>query len=938
MRNAIGHAGALVLGYTAIIQAAIWVTRFMLLCACFCGFPRNASAQFQQWSVAGLEDEQVLELKGDWDYFWGTLIEPGDARSALVKFPTARVWKSESGSGFKDGQGYASYRLLLTDLPPHADGYSLAIRSASAATKLMIYPKDKPHKIRMGTAGRVGLNAQEEIPQLRPVTLRFFPEPDEREWVVLVHVSNFHYGRGGLWTAPLLSTGNQAAGRIIADRELILFCLGMITVIGVYNIVLFIRRPSDKPTLMLAIFCTVVCLRSAASDNLISWYFPALDARIYRMKYLVEYATMVLGPLSCISFLHLTFPASSLPRFYRFVVNLTLLAGLLIVILDTYYCSLILTQFQVVVVAQICFGMIVVFRALVHRREEALMSTIGSFILSSCVVYDILVTFNIFSQPYLTSLGMSAFVFMQSQVVAQRFAKAFRVAEYLSLKLKDEVERQTLELRSIMENIPQGVFIMLADQTMQGNYSRELEQLLDDKALAGRPVLPALFRNARLTREDLSIIDSVLVSIFHEPDFVWDLNASNLPHEFIRQEGDGSEQIFAVEWHPVVNRHGLVDRVLVTLRNVTELRGLQAAQRKDQEAFALLLEIVQVSPDRFRDFIKQSHEILRQIELDATEAELSLRRRKILMRLHTWKGLARSLQFKSLAARIHDLELVMDRAGVPESVDLDMELESIVKKLRAYENVGKERLGRMNEQAVAMMPPEVKQLLQAWYRYHDRADTMQRQILDEALSAYVKSLPDITLGQLLDTLDHELTSLASDLKKPVPSLDRQGVLDQPLPGSLFRSLGYALQHLVRNSMDHGLESPAERQAKGKDPRGRIRIRFTVEHGMLIMDYSDDGRGLDLNRVLKKAEELQLLSSHTPIKPQDIAQFIFAPGFSTKGEADMISGRGIGMDAVRLLVEESGGTIALVLDEEGRTQQGFHLRACWSLSTLMNEVA
>ncbi|HET9238320.1 MAG TPA: 7TM diverse intracellular signaling domain-containing protein [Oligoflexus sp.] len=912
--------------------------RFRVLGLLLSLISQTLHAQMQSLSATKLQENEILEIRGEWDFFWGEWIEAGDERPAPQKAASARSWSHDLDPGLKTGQGYASYRLVLTDLEPRMDGYSLAIRSASVAMKFMMYPRHKPEKIRVVTAGRVGTSMNEEIPQLRATHIRFFPEPDEKEWVVLLHVSNFHYSRGGLWTGPLLSHGNFAEFRLTEDRELLLFCLGMITVIGVYNIVLFIRRPSDKPTLMLALFCAVVCLRSCVADNLIAWYIPALDARLYHMKYLLEYATMVLGPLACISFLHFSFAACSLPRFYRFVVNLSLLAGLVILTLDTYTRSLLLVPIQLVIVVQITFGLTVVTRAVIQRRHEALLAASGCFILSGCVFYDILVTFNIFSQPYLTSIGMSFFVFMQSQVVAQRFAKAFRVAEHLSERLKDEVDRQTLELRSIMENIPQGVFIMLADRTIQRHYSRELEMLLGEQNLAGRLALPMLFQNSKLTDEDRSIIDSILVSIFHEPLFVWELNLPNLPQEFKRFEGD-AQQTFTMEWHPIVNRDGLVDRVLVTLRNVTEIRGLQASLRKDQEAFACLLEIVQIAPDRFRDFMQQSQDMLRRAQFDTHESDFLLMQRKVLMRLHTWKGLARSLHMKSLTSSIHDAEKILSGISAHDRSLVTAELDALTNKLSAYEKVGTERLGHMSSLAPSqVMSAEMKDLLGAWYRYHYEAGAAQRQALDQAMERYVKSLPDITTGQLLDTLQSEMDSLARDLDKPIAVLERQGLMEEPLPPLLFRSLGYALQHLLRNSLDHGLESAAERKAKGKAAEGRITIAFAIRNGILEMDYRDDGRGLDLQKVRRKAEELGLVSPRTPLRPEDIAPFIFVPGFSTKGEASMISGRGIGMDAVRLLVEESGGTIALIPDQADQSVQAFHLRASWPIEMLISEAS
>jgi two-component system chemotaxis sensor kinase CheA len=232
----------------------------------------------------------------------------------------------------------------------------------------------------------------------------------------------------------------------------------------------------------------------------------------------------------------------------------------------------------------------------------------------------------------------------------------------------------------------------------------------------------------------------------------------------------------------------------------------------------------------------------------------------------------------------------------------------------------------------------MKDLLAAWYRYHYEQGAAQRKALDQALDLYVKSLPGITTGQLLDTLQSEVEDLAAELGKHMPILERQGLLNEPLPPALFRSLGYALQHLLRNSLDHGLETGPEREAKGKKAAGRITIAFAIQNGILEMDYKDDGRGLDLNRVRRKAEELGLLPLNASRRPEEIAPFIFVPGFSTKGETSMISGRGIGMDAVRLLVEESGGTIALIPDDAGQSVQTFHLRASWPLEMLTSKAS
>jgi chemotaxis protein histidine kinase CheA len=434
----------------------------------------------------------------------------------------------------------------------------------------------------------------------------------------------------------------------------------------------------------------------------------------------------------------------------------------------------------------------------------------------------------------------------------------------------------------------------------------------------------------------------VLLNAFHEPTFVWDLNSPLLPHEFVRQDAEGRTQIFAIEWHPIVNRRDVVDRVLVTVRNVTEIRNLQAAQRRDQQAFAVLLEIVQVAPARFRDFVQQSQVIMKEALAEISgksPTDFAVLQRKVLMWLHTWKGVVRSLRFKSLAAQIHDAEQNIGRLKNDDGSAMQKELEALHEKLNDYERVGRERLGLRDEQALdAASSVEARELVRVWYRYHHEASDRQRQALEQAVASFVRTVPDITTGQLLLSLQGEISILSDELNKPEPQLESLGTLDHPLPENIYKGLGYALQHLIRNSMDHGLEGADERQSKDKDANGRIAISFSVHQGSLIMDYRDDGRGLDLSRVLQKAREMGLAAPSVTLAPKEIAAFIFAPGFSTKESVNLISGRGVGMDAVRLLIEECGGTVSLVLKDEQAMLQPFHLRATWSLGMEMEHVA
>jgi two-component system chemotaxis sensor kinase CheA len=120
-----------------------------------------------------------------------------------------------------------------------------------------------------------------------------------------------------------------------------------------------------------------------------------------------------------------------------------------------------------------------------------------------------------------------------------------------------------------------------------------------------------------------------------------------------------------------------------------------------------------------------------------------------------------------------------------------------------------------------------------------------------------------------------------------------------------------LTHLVRNSVDHGLEAPAERIAAGKPEVGVVSLNAFHEGGSIVIEVSDDGRGLDRDVILKKAVERGLLAESDPVPADDVIySFIFQAGFSTAKVVTDLSGRGVGMDIVRQAVQALGGSILL----------------------------
>jgi len=166
------------------------------------------------------------------------------------------------------------------------------------------------------------------------------------------------------------------------------------------------------------------------------------------------------------------------------------------------------------------------------------------------------------------------------------------------------------------------------------------------------------------------------------------------------------------------------------------------------------------------------------------------------------------------------------------------------------------------------------------------------------------------IGNAWQKLPRIVRDVAADLGKEI-ELEVHGA-ETELDRQVLELVRDPFTHLVRNCADHGIETPAERRAAGKPPKGVIRLSACHQGGHIIIDIGDDGRGLDLPRIRAKALEQGLASEGDIAAKSDaeIGNFIFMPGFSTASNITSISGRGVGMDVVRANIEQIGGTVDL----------------------------
>ena len=173
------------------------------------------------------------------------------------------------------------------------------------------------------------------------------------------------------------------------------------------------------------------------------------------------------------------------------------------------------------------------------------------------------------------------------------------------------------------------------------------------------------------------------------------------------------------------------------------------------------------------------------------------------------------------------------------------------------------------------------------------------------LQESVMSIRMIPMSMVFSRFPRMLRDLAAKLGKKVDfvTLGEATELDK----GLVEKITDPLTHLVRNSCDHGIETPSERLAKGKPETGTITLSASHQGGSIVIEVRDDGRGLSRDKLIKKARERGI---HAPdsMTDQEVWSLIFAPGFSTADVVTDVSGRGVGMDVVKKNITSLGGTV------------------------------
>ncbi|CRM52639.1 sensor histidine kinase/response regulator [Pseudomonas sp. FH4] len=287
------------------------------------------------------------------------------------------------------------------------------------------------------------------------------------------------------------------------------------------------------------------------------------------------------------------------------------------------------------------------------------------------------------------------------------------------------------------------------------------------------------------------------------------------------------------------------------------------------------------------------------------------------------KSLVETQRLKPYLSSLQRLKRIQSN-GARALDNLDGQLKTLDLNLEAQEALADAR--RLLSEAQLLLAEKTAELDEFGWQAGQRAQVLY----DTALACRMRPFADVLAGQVRMVRD-----LGRSLGKQV-RLEIEGEKTQ-VDRDVLEKLEAPLTHLLRNAVDHGIEMPEQRLLAGKPAEGLIRLRASHQAGLLVLELSDDGNGVDLERLRASIVERNLSPLETALRlsEEELLTFLFLPGFSLRDKVTEVSGRGVGLDAVQHMVRQLRG--AVVLEQTAGQGSRFHLEVPLTLSVVRSLV-
>jgi two-component system chemotaxis sensor kinase CheA len=534
-----------------------------------------------------------------------------------------------------------------------------------------------------------------------------------------------------------------------------------------------------------------------------------------------------------------------------------------------------------------------------------------------------------------------------------------------NLELEEKVQRRTVEIslinkeiKEILDNISQAIFTIDRNFNFNPQYSKFAGNLFGKVQFAGKSLLEIFFPidNQMAERNNLH---SWLQQVFDLDSLQsWENLKPLQPVKeiSIRMKNKGGFEVtkyIQIDFQPITSTAApsspeTVNKIMVIAQDITERKTLELEiekqEKEHKDNINQIVEIIKMDRELFQDYIDECKEHL--IEFEPKLIQLKDDRNNMdlvndLFRImHTIKGNARIFKLERIEHEAHNVENILNTIRKSEKVMTDELLDEIFKRLDRFNELfnvmldiynkisqgkaldtGKTRSGerqRDESEILRVRVHEIDRLAELIKKAEAMAVGTGTAHAEELHNLFAETekqfrvIRRVNLGKLFVRIPRLVRDLSNELGKKVHINIKGDHIE--VDKNIFDKLSDPIIHLLRNSLDHGIEKPEERLVLGKPEEGTIELEASLNDTNLLVEITDDGKGINLEQLKAKAVKRGLMTPEMAldINDQDAINLVFTPGFSTSDQVNAISGRGVGMDVVKNTIEDTlNGNIVLI---------------------------
>jgi HPt (histidine-containing phosphotransfer) domain-containing protein len=445
-------------------------------------------------------------------------------------------------------------------------------------------------------------------------------------------------------------------------------------------------------------------------------------------------------------------------------------------------------------------------------------------------------------------------------------------------KARDDLQDRTTSLKSLLDVSGEGFLSFDPEFIISSEYSRECIKIFG-KEIEGMMIDELLYKETE-SRQEFKKGLGLFFSGKTRPDVIFEhldktFNISNLTVSAAYRAVHSS-------------------RVMMTLTDITEERRIQEESQRENEKWNMMRKVI-ANRQAFSSFDREAKALFASLSNRTKSYE------QILPDIHTLKGNSGFLGFTKTQNSAHAFEeFLVNHIALKEEIHPDEFFKDLMNSFTEEMMVVTSSLGtefRLDVDTIEVTKSE----------YLHIEDHIKTYCPDKPIIDSMEEHRKKPFSELFARFPKMSEQIAERLGKRLFPMTITGGAISVIPED-FEELTDSFTHIIRNIVDHGIEFPSEREIKGKPAAGTIVVEIEQSPEEIIFHFSDDGRGIQFDDILKRAKNLGYINDEQNVTNNQLLSFIFRDNFSTSSKISEISGRGVGLAAVRQAVRKVGGHI------------------------------